>query len=674
MLNPRTAFLVGSSGIGRLRRDGMIVGTAFQDRNHNGIHEFGEEVVAGVAVSLGGRLTESAITDSAGRYEFSQLPFGEYRVELAFVPFWSVTRTWPIGGHAAEVLAPGTRLTLPDMGVEGPFMRVRNTIDVTDDTSAAYRETYANRQIIWGVRPGATTGVWGANPNCSKEDSLEDEHEVPPRAFPEFVGLYDARFQDPRLGLHDIGYTFGEGTWTDIRDFTSEAQVDTHFITMLAGYYYGGKYPMTLRWSPQGVARAYNGPVYMTGPGNLLVDMKVQSSLVIEDSTIATLHLISARPNLSPDWLLKWDLASLPNAQTDPHVAKIYPSAKSAAFGLGEDGYVVLDTLQPGQGYWLKHRIGADTLFHSADLRTRDTLGLRVGWNLVGALGLPMLAADVRVEPVDLVLGPFFGFDGGYHVADSLMPGHAYWVKSTASGNAILHVSTQGEGAKRSTNTGLSTTLTQACVFRFKDAAGNLGAIYVGDDSSRGAESFEVPPTPPTGVFDVRYSSERLVEFAREGIRRDLPLTMSSVRYPLTIIWDVTGRGIAAALRIGGEVYELREKGSLSVTDPGVAGSVPFVLSVTGTGKLPTTFALGQNYPNPFNPNTTIDYTIAKEGKVVLKVYNVLGEEVRTLVDEVETEGYRSVIFDGSNLASGVYFYRIQLGDVSMSRKMILLK
>jgi photosystem II stability/assembly factor-like uncharacterized protein len=86
------------------------------------------------------------------------------------------------------------------------------------------------------------------------------------------------------------------------------------------------------------------------------------------------------------------------------------------------------------------------------------------------------------------------------------------------------------------------------------------------------------------------------------------------------------------------------------------------------------TFSLIQNYPNPFNPNTTITYSIPIAGKVSLKIFDVLGNEIATLVNEEKTTGNYTVNFDASNLTSGVYFYRIQAGDYVETKKMIYLK
>ncbi len=89
---------------------------------------------------------------------------------------------------------------------------------------------------------------------------------------------------------------------------------------------------------------------------------------------------------------------------------------------------------------------------------------------------------------------------------------------------------------------------------------------------------------------------------------------------------------------------------------------------------LPIRYALFQNYPNPFNPTTVISYQLSAVSKVTLIIYDVLGREVAILVNGVRQPGNYAVEFNGTNLASGVYFCRLQAGDYKKIMKMILLK
>lgn len=91
-------------------------------------------------------------------------------------------------------------------------------------------------------------------------------------------------------------------------------------------------------------------------------------------------------------------------------------------------------------------------------------------------------------------------------------------------------------------------------------------------------------------------------------------------------------------------------------------------------GVVPNKFVLGQNYPNPFNPATKISFSLPQAGNVKMSVYDVLGNEIAVLVNEVKPAGNYSVTFEGTGLSSGIYFYKIESGDFSQTKKMLLVK
>ena len=109
-----------------------------------------------------------------------------------------------------------------------------------------------------------------------------------------------------------------------------------------------------------------------------------------------------------------------------------------------------------------------------------------------------------------------------------------------------------------------------------------------------------------------------------------------------------------------------------SITTLSFSGAL--VTSVGTKPIIPVEFSLSQNFPNPFNPSTAIDYSLAKESFVQLKIFDVLGREIKTLIDEKESLGKHTVHFDASDLNSGIYFYRIIAGGFSQSQKMVLVK
>ena len=91
-------------------------------------------------------------------------------------------------------------------------------------------------------------------------------------------------------------------------------------------------------------------------------------------------------------------------------------------------------------------------------------------------------------------------------------------------------------------------------------------------------------------------------------------------------------------------------------------------------GAAETAFALSQNYPNPFNPSTEIRFSLPQDSRVLLKVYNTLGQELQTLIDADAPAGFHTVRLDAGKLSSGVYLYRLQVGNFSAVKKMTVLK
>ena len=88
----------------------------------------------------------------------------------------------------------------------------------------------------------------------------------------------------------------------------------------------------------------------------------------------------------------------------------------------------------------------------------------------------------------------------------------------------------------------------------------------------------------------------------------------------------------------------------------------------------PTEYSLNQNYPNPFNPATTISYSIPQAGNVSLKIFNVLGQEVKSLVNEYQNAGIYKLTFDASALTSGAYFYSLSTDNFLQVKKMMLVR
>ena len=177
------------------------------------------------------------------------------------------------------------------------------------------------------------------------------------------------------------------------------------------------------------------------------------------------------------------------------------------------------------------------------------------------------------------------------------------------------------------------------------------------------------------------------------GAAKSLYINHTSMNIAIIGNFDVVSLNASVSFQKVGKWYEFFSGDSLTVTDvnlqinllPGeyrlytsvrIPKASDLVTDIKEVEGLPTEFRLEQNYPNPFNPETVISYQLAVSGHVSLKIYDILGREVVTLVDAVQQAGAHHSQFSvrNSTLSSGVYLYRIEAGDFVQSKKMILLK
>ena len=136
---------------------------------------------------------------------------------------------------------------------------------------------------------------------------------------------------------------------------------------------------------------------------------------------------------------------------------------------------------------------------------------------------------------------------------------------------------------------------------------------------------------------------------------------------------------------------KVSQSGKLVLSSTSTGAAKPGAIRIIPTGELPpappgpgaagkarkpvpTEYSLAQNYPNPFNPATVIHYSLPAAGFVTLKVYNILGEEAGTLVNEFQEAGYKSASWDAAGLPSGIYLYRLISGSFTDLKKMMVVR
>lgn len=253
----------------------------------------------------------------------------------------------------------------------------------------------------------------------------------------------------------------------------------------------------------------------------------------------------------------------------------------------------------------------------------------------------------------------------------------------------------------KSTYTDLTPGACPRTTFQMSGTTQNYVAAL--DEDTHGRASFEYTTDHSTDMFDVEVPFTQASYYAynwhTSGTRVNDECVTESSHQAMRMKWISTTGGMGASTLfatpgfsilplysgntlLGYSIYISRaSSGYLSdltcyyQQDQCVATLKPFstVTAVTAA-PLPLRFGLEQNYPNPFNPRTSIGYQLASAGKVSLRVYDVLGREVATLVNEAQGAGRHAVEFDGSRLPSGVYFYRMTAGQFTEVKKLMMIK
>ncbi len=339
------------------------------------------------------------------------------------------------------------------------------------------------------------------------------------------------------------------------------------------------------------------------------------------------------------------DLSWTPNT-SDQDVAsyEVYRSppgaAEFTAVKIGETADTVFTDGSPAEGAVNSYYI-VTVDQHGNRSTPSDEAGVAVGttvlypvadrWNMVS---VPLTLSDYTASTVyGSAVSSVFAFEGSYVAKSTLTHGQGYWVKFSGGQNISLHG-----------------------VFRESDsislqAGWNLigsvsGPVPVGNITS-----------DPPGIVTSQF-------FSYAGSYQT-----SSTVDPGMGYWVKTGSAgtiylSSASTPPGAGLIRIVHTGELPPDPPGVAE----------TPSLPVSYTLDQNYPNPFNPQTDIRFGIPREGHVRLEVFNPLGERVAVLTDGVLPQGYHTVRWDGSDLPSGVYVYRLVSEDARLTGKMMLLR
>jgi len=264
------------------------------------------------------------------------------------------------------------------------------------------------------------------------------------------------------------------------------------------------------------------------------------------------------------------------------------------------------------------------------------TFHVNPGWNIVS---VPVVPDDFRTTQLfPPALSYAFAYKGSYISKDTLAVGAGYWVKY-----AIYET------------INMSGSMVSSATVNVRSGWNLIGSIST--------------PVPVDGITSIPGGMITSDLFGYSGNHYVIVDTV----VPGRGYWIKVNNNCQLILSTGGVLAKAvnRIQRLLGDTPPPPPGGDAEAETNT---QLPTKFALSQNYPNPFNPSTIINYQLPAESRVSLKVYNIFGQEVATLLEGKQDAGYKSVEWSAANLPSGVYFYRLRAGTLTETKKLLLLR
>lgn len=371
-------------------------------------------------------------------------------------------------------------------------------------------------------------------------------------------------------------------------------------------------------------------------------------SVILGGSGTGSGAAVTASPNLG----LGWQLFSLPVQVLCPYVIPF-----SYAFN---NQYFRSDSITGGRGYWTK--LSYPIINFTGFPATAGTFAVVPGWNLIGSVSSSIAVSSITSTPDSIIRTSFFGYAGAYTIADTIKPGYGYWVKITSPGQLNIGAGSPPGGTVSQQGfdgSGVRLVIT--------DALQRSQTLFTTDLHLDDPDRYELPPVPPSGAFDVRFSTNMLVGAIRSA--RELPLLISGAVYPVTIGWESRGSAVEAEILTDGRPVALQGTGSLILER-----EVGVTVRGIGQSGIPGEFHLEQNYPNPFNPQTSFSYHLPVPAGVRISVIDILGRELAVVVDGVipagiHTAGWGGKDHSGLPVSSGVYFLRIEATGVEKDGK-----
>lgn len=509
--------------------------------------------------------------------------------------------------------------------------------------------TNSTRKLYFGEIQGASDNldVWLG------EDTLSVK---PP------IDIFDARWQ----------LSGTNGTQISMRDTLGGLHISNTYTAEIQPGLNG--YPIIIRW---------NKSLFSSGGWHLRdasthgnqfdINMLWTDSYIIDNSSISSFELVHTIMDTLPiSFAGGWQMISVPLLTSSRNKDEILSGMTSSAFRY-QGGYEISQTIDMGAGYWIKSDPTIVKPFGVPILQ--DTISVGSGWWMISGLYCPV---DLKYLECNTLPCTGWKYNVGYRSDTTLFPGEAFWIK----GPKTIHLSCNTGGSAKMAASENILPYKESSSLTITNAEGFHSTLYFGESMNETDQSsYELPPIPPVGSFDLRFTSHKFVEiFSPDDKLEQKKILLQSSSYPIIIKWNISGTaGVHYQLiNKDGTRHTLFNTGSISINNP---DNNIFILEKEPLLQTPSRFALHQNYPNPFNPSTTIRFDLPKKSSVTIGLYDILGKELQSLLSEAVYEsGSYNLIIDAGSFSSGIYFCKAFIREMesekiySSQQKLILLK
>ncbi|MGM0459008.1 MAG: T9SS type A sorting domain-containing protein [Bacteroidota bacterium] len=420
---------------------------------------------------------------------------------------------------------------------------------------------------------------------------------------------------------------------------------------------------------------------YSTESETQVIDMRESGSaeLPTGEQSVTINHVV--QQSVTETYSEGWQLIGYPAESSGADPYTVFPSAIPGTFFTHQGSYSEPESLEPGIGYWIRLS-EEETVDLEPPFFSGVSLSFEPGWYIISGPGVELPVSSVfNADGADFVEGSLkkFSLENGYEDADTLRPGRGYWVRSNGTFSIEINGNSTSSQSKQPVKQLAGPE--NFSEFTVQNDSNNPLTFFLGEsleDESVNPLSFSMPPIPPNGAFDIRFTNDSRIAtngagtLAVQSPGESMVLTYPGNNSEIPLEFEITRKGVEdnqlVVLAPGGE----QTVDGSDITEIDV--SLGVVSSNETENERPNRLELAQNYPNPFNPVTVIGYSLPRSSEVSIEIYDMTGRRVAVLNEGVQNAGRHSVEFDASDLSSGIYMYRLHSSGNVLTRKMTLVK